>query len=341
MGPFIKDKNNGTKMMTHFLIALIPIIIFSLIKTGNTGIQTLILILTTTITTVLFESIFNIIKEKNIKNILKDNYGVLKGIILGLILPPTTPLLLIIVGLLIATIISKTLYLLFKKNIINQTILSCILILLLTKFLSPSINNLDQTLANQNILNDIGTYETLVKPYGGLTKIFIGNIMGTLGTMSAALSILSLIYLTLTKVIKWRIPTIYILTVFAITYVIGGTNDLGIWYPLFQIFTGGLIFKSIFLAAEQETSPVTPIGQILYAIFLGILTVTFRFLIPILIMNLLIPLLDKIGATARFNFKTTIIPFIITWILIIGLSMGISIKYNTNNNNIPNIENKK
>lgn len=348
MGPFIKDKNDGTKMMIHSLIALIPITIFSFIKRGNTGLHTIILILISSVSIFLFEAIINIIKEKNIKNIFKDNYGLLNGLILALILPSNTPILLVIIGTLVAKIITKILYLIFKKNIINSVVISYLIIFILIKFISPEII-VNNNLLNNNILNDIGTYETLVKPYGRILKIFIGNIPEIIGSMSAALSILALAYLMITKVIKWRIPIIYIITIFAITYVIGGINDLGIWYPLFQIFTGGLIFKSIFIASEQQTSPVTPIGQILYAIFLGILTIIFRYLTPIpegilisiLIMNMLVPILDRIGTLARFDFKKTIIPFLIAWILIIGLSIGISVKYDNNENTIQNIENKK
>ena len=89
---------------------------------------------------------------------------------------------------------------------------------------------------------------------------------------------------------------------------------------------------AVFMATDPVTSPVTPIGQILYGMFLGILTVTFRFLTPfpegvltsILTMNMLVVILDKIGAIARFDFKITIIPFVIAWLLILGLSIGIS-----------------
>ena len=96
------------------------------------------------------------------------------------------------------------------------------------------------------------------------------------------------------------------------------------------------MFGAVFMATDPVTSPVTPIGQILYGLFLGILTVIFRFLTPfpegvmtsILTMNMFVIILDKIGALARFNFKITLIPFIIAWILIIGLSFGISMKYN-------------
>lgn len=109
------------------------------------------------------------------------------------------------------------------------------------------------------------------------------------------------------------------------------------------------MFSAVFLAPDPVTSPVTPIGQILYGIFLGILTVIIRYLTPfpeaafisILIMNSLVVILDRIGSIGRFNFKITLIPFVISWLLIIGLSLGISIKYEKEEQNInENIQEK-
>lgn len=111
------------------------------------------------------------------------------------------------------------------------------------------------------------------------------------------------------------------------------------------------------MATDPVTSPVTPIGQVLYGLFLGILTVIFRFLTPfpegvltsILTMNMFVMILDKIGSQARFNFKITFIPFIISWLLILGLSIGISLNYDTETQEIDtnykiiskNVENNK
>jgi len=96
------------------------------------------------------------------------------------------------------------------------------------------------------------------------------------------------------------------------------------------------MFGAVFMATDPVTSPVTPIGQVLYGLFLGILTVIFRFLTPfpegvltsILTMNMFVMILDKIGSIGRFNIKITFIPFIFAWILIIGLSFAISLNYN-------------
>ena len=111
------------------------------------------------------------------------------------------------------------------------------------------------------------------------------------------------------------------------------------------------MFGAVFMATDPVTSPVTPIGQILDGMFLGILTVIFRFLTPfpegvltsILTMNMLVVILDKIGAIARFNFKITLIPFIIAWILILGLGIGISknMKTEKKDTNFNIVEKKK
>lgn len=369
MGPFIKDKNTTKTMMNHILIALTPIILFTILKNGvipykrgyiglSGLIYPLIFILVPTISTYIFETLFKLIKTKNIKETLKNTYSIFPGLFLGLILPLNTPLTIVILGSLVATI-TKIIFGGFGKNKLNPELVAKLLIIILfsSTIISKGgyLNAYEQTkftntpLLNASTINGIGNYETLVRPYGRLLNIFIGNVPGTVGETSALLCVLALIYLSYFKVIKWKIPVTYILTVFAITYVIGGTSDLGIWYPLFQIFTGGLMFSAVFLASDPVTSPVTPIGQILYGIFLGILTVIIRYLTPfpeaafisILIMNALVVILDRIGSIGRFNFKITLIPFIISWLLIIGLSLGISIKYEKEEQNInENIQEK-
>ena len=357
MGPFIKDNNSTNKMMKHLLIALTPIILFAFFKNGiipyKKGytnvlgmIYPLIFILIPTVLTFIFEIIYGLITKKEIKNLINNCNGILSGLFLGLILPLNTPIIIIIIGALVSFVLTKIIFHCSKKTTLNQSIVGKLFIISVFAvtinnhggYLNPyEINTIRSSsiLTNTNISNGIGTYETLVKPYGRLLNIFIGNIPGAVGETSALLCLIAFVYLTYFKVIKWKISIAYILTVFSITYVIGGSNDLGIWYPLFQIFTGGLMFKAVFMATDSVTSPTTPIGQVLYGMFLGILTVIFRYLTPfeegvlisILIMNMLVSILDKIGSIGRFNFKIAFMPFIIGWISIIVLGVGISMKF--------------
>jgi electron transport complex protein RnfD len=138
------------------------------------------------------------------------------------------------------------------------------------------------------------------------------------------------------KVIKWRIPVMYLATVFVMTLIIGYMNNMNIWYPLFQLLSGGLLFGAVFMATDPVTSPITKTGQFIYGVCLGLLTVIFRFLTPypegvltsILTMNMLVFMLDKIGVKAKFNIKHTIIPIVILILLVGSLTyyIGVHIK---------------
>lgn len=363
MGPFIKSKNNTSKMMMHLLIALAPIVLFTFIKNGvipySKGYTNLlglfyplIFIFVSTFSTFIFETLYTYIflKKRNIWECVKNSYSIFPGLFLGLILPINTSIILVILGAFVSSIIAKMLFGGFGNNIFNPALVGRLFIIsayaivigksggYLNSYELDTITS-STPLTNAGMIGGIGTYDILVRPYGSLINFFVGTIPGAVGETSALLCLFAFVYLTYFKVIKWKIPVTYILTVFAITYVIGGMNDLGIWYPLFQIFSGGLMFGAVFMATDPVTSPVTPIGQVLYGMFLGILTVIFRFLTPfpegvltsILTMNMLVMILDKIGSLARFNFKITLIPFIIAWIMILGLSVGISVNYGNDN----------
>lgn len=369
MGPFIKSTNTTKKMMTHLLISLTPIIIFTFIKNGvipylkgYTNVlglfYPLIFILISTLMTFTFETLYSYIflkKKQKFKELIKNSYSIFPGLFLALILPINTPIIILIIGSFISSIIAKMLFGGFGNNIFNPALVGRLFIITMYAIVignsggylnSYELDTISSStpLTNLSTISGIGTYNEIVKPYGSLLDFFIGTIPGALGETSALLCLLAFIYLTFFKVIKWKIPVVYILTVFSITYVIGGMNDLGLWYPLFHIFSGGLMFGAVFMATDPVTSPVTPIGQVLYGLFLGILTVIFRFLTPfpegvltsILTMNMFVMILDKIGSLARFDFKITLIPFIIAWILILGLSVGISINYSTKTEQDPN-----
>ena len=374
MGPFIKSEKDTNDIMRHLMIALAPIVLFAYIKNGlipfvkgYTDViglfYPLIFIIIGAASTFAFETIYKLIFEKKkFKDAINNSYSIFPGLFLGLILPINTPIIILIIAGFVSSIIAKMLFGGFGNNIFNPALVGRLFVIsvyalvigksggYLNSYELDTISS-GTPLTNASLINGIGTYETLVKPYGSLLNFFVGTIPGAVGETSAFLCLLGLIYLTYFKAVKWKIPVTYIATVFAITYIIGEMNDLGIWYPLFQILSGGLMFGAVFMATDPVTSPVTPIGQILYGMFLGILTVIFRFLTPfpegvltsILTMNMLVVILDKIGAIARFNFKITLIPFIIAWILILGLGIGISknMKTEKKDTNFNIVEKKK
>lgn len=356
-GPFLNSKNKTSKMMLNLFIALLPIIIFSFYKNGVipyreglTDIKGLFLplmviilpSLTSFLTEMLYASIF--LKTDALKYV-KNSFSFYPGLFLGLIIPLNTPFSMLILGAFIATLVGKLLFGGFGNNIFNPALVGRLFIITayaitFGKYVYHNSYELDTIasstpLTNASIVEGIGSYDTLVRPYGTLMNFFVGTIPGAVGETSALLCIIAFIYLTLTKTIKWRIPVFYIGTVFIMAFIIGLFNDLERTYSLFQILSGGLMFGAIFMATDPVTSPTTFVGQALYGMALGILTIIFRHLTPypegvltsILTMNMLVFIIDKIGVKARFNIKESIPYFIFLVLLMIFISCYIGMSY--------------
>lgn len=362
MGPFLRSKNSTNKIMLHLLVALLPIIIFTVYKNGyipyGHGLisfieifNPLLTIFIGALTSFVVESIYALILKK--KNYIKNSYAFFPGLFLALILPLHTPIYIVVIGSVVASI-SKIIFGGFGKNMFNPALVGYLFIILVFSSILTTDNYFNQyeldtissptPLTNASMVSGIGSYDELVEPYGDLSNFLIGTIPGSLAETSALLCIVAYIYLSFTKTIKWRIPLVYVATVFIITFGIGRLLGEGIYYPLFHILSGGLMFGAVFMATDPITSCVTPIGQVLQGILLGIITVIFRFTgvegvaYSILIVNALVFLLDKIGMVSRFNLLKSIIWFVIVWIIVIALTVILAASRRVEGNKDPNFD---
>ena len=362
MGPFLRSKNSTNKIMLHLLVTLLPIIVFTIYKNGyvpySHGLisfmemfNPLLNIFIGALSSFVIESIYALILKK--KNYIKNSYAFFPGLFLALILPLGTPLYIIVIGSVVASV-SKIIFGGFGKNIFNPALVGYLFIILVFSSILTTDNYFNKyeldtissptPLTNASMVSGIGSYDELVKPYGNLSNFLIGTIPGSLAETSALLCIIAYLYLSFTKTIKWRIPLVYVGTVFVITFGIGRLLNQDIYYPLFHILSGGLMFGAVFMATDPITSCVTPIGQVLQGFILGIITVIFRFVgvegvaYSILIGNMLVFFLDKIGMVSRFNFLKSIVWFILIWIIIIGLTIILANSRKTIGNQDPNFD---
>ena len=135
------------------------------------------------------------------------------------------------------------------------------------------------------------------------------SLHGSAGEASALALILGFIYLLVRKVIRPHIPVTIILTVAVMSGIFWLINPEQYTDPLFNILTGGLLLGSIFMATDYVTSPMAPKGMVIYGIGIGVLTVLIRYFgsypegvsFAILIMNSIVPLLNKYIKPARFG----------------------------------------
>lgn len=367
IGPFMKSNDNISKMMKRLLISLLPIIIFSFYKNGillyvkgytnffGMFYPLIFIILGTMSSLITEEAIIYIFKKKRGKELIEsvmDSYAIFPGLFLSLILPLNTPLAVLFIGGIFATIIGKMVYGGFGQNLFNPALVGALFVIICygslintnggyaNKYELDMYSNVTP-LTNIKLVEDV-TYDNAVRPYGNLLNFFIGNIPGALGVTSSLLIIIAFVYLTITKTIKWRISISYVTTFMIMSLIYSYITGIGYWYHLFSILSGGILFGSVFMATDPVTSPITTKGQILYGMALGFMTFLIRMLtnieediiLSILFMNALVLFFDKIGSRIEYNKKYYLF-YLIMILAIIGSSIYIG---KTNVKNIDDID---
>jgi electron transport complex protein RnfD len=113
------------------------------------------------------------------------------------------------------------------------------------------------------------------------------------------------------KYVKWGITLAYFVSIVIMSIIFAtafGDTDLTIRL-LFELFIGSSIFLGFFMVTDPATTPYTGIGQIIFGVGLGVLTILIQTymnfyggsLLALLIMNLTVPLLDRVGIHKPFG----------------------------------------
>ncbi len=292
-------------IMGDVIIAMIPAAVFGVYQFGA---HAAVVLLATVLSCVLSEYLFEKLMNRPVT--VGDLSAVVTGLILGLNMPPDIPVWIPCLGGVFAIIVVKQLYGGLGQNFMNPALAArCFLLVSFagkmssftwTSRVPASIDAVSGAtpLAMLKAGTPLGTDE--------ITAMFIGNIPGTIGEVSTLALLIGAAYLLARKVIHIRIPAAYILT-FAVFVYIFGKQDAG--YVLAHLCGGGLIFGAFFMATDYVTSPITPAGQIVFGVILGILTGLFRIFgssaegvsYAIIIGNLLVPLIEKYTLPVAFG----------------------------------------
>lgn len=287
--PHIKDQVTTSSIMLDVIIALIPTTLFGIYQFK---INALLIIITTILTCVLAEYLFEYFMKKTIT--IKDLSAVVTGLILALNLPATVPLWIPIIGGVFAIIVVKQLYGGLGQNFMNPALAArCFLLI---SFTGRMTNFVYDGLTSPTPLALLKTGESF-----DLFKMFMGNISGTIGETSTIALLIGVVYLLIKGVIKLTIPMTYIIT-FSIFTLLFSPCSFDFYYLACELCGGGLIFGAFFMATDYVTSPMDQKGQVIYGVLLGVLTGLFRFFgtsaegvsYAIIISNLLVPLIDKL-----------------------------------------------
>ncbi|MTI48552.1 RnfABCDGE type electron transport complex subunit D [Sporosalibacterium faouarense] len=290
--PHLRSKQTISSVMLDVLIALLPATLASIWFFRFSAVKLIVLAVVTAVVT-------EIICQKAMKRpvTVKDLSAVVTGLLLAFNIPASAPWWIPVVGSAFAIIIVKQLFGGLGHNFMNPALGARAMLLaswpvIMTNWVSPGADAVS-TATPLAILSGEAADGTLPP----LSDLLLGNIGGSLGETSAILLILGGIYLLYRGVINWRIPLAYIGTVAVLTLAFGvGFNDM-----LYHLFAGGLMLGAFYMATDYSSSPVTSLGQIIFAVGCGLLTVVIRLKggypegvsYSILLMNLAAPLIDK------------------------------------------------
>ena len=309
--PHVLHKDTTQTIMRDVTIALIPATLFGIINvwriSSAAGINSLLTIIVSVVSAVAAEYVWEKCMKK--PDTTRDLSAVVTGLLLGMNMPPRIPLWMPILGSVFAIIIVKQLFGGIGQNFMNPALAGrCFLLLSFGSYMNNFLVDgltVDGISGATPLAIIKGTAEGTAPSLGSL---FLGTVGGTIGETSALLLILGGIYLIWRKVITWKIPVIYT-AVFAVFMLIFGGHGFDINFVLCEVFGGGLMLGAWFMATDYVSSPITPNGQIVYAVILGCLTGIFRVFgnsaegvsFAIIFTNCLVPVIERFTMPKAFG----------------------------------------
>lgn len=289
--PHIRSNESVQRIMLDVVIALTPAIIGSVYLFGLNALK---LILISVASSVLFEALIQKLFKKPIT--ITDFSAAITGILIAFNLPASAPWWLPVIGSAFAIIVVKQLFGGLGANFMNPALAARAMLMT-----SWPVHMTNYTGTRPDVVTSATPLSIMKYGTGAelptLRDMFIGNIPGVIGETSALLLLIGAVYLIIRKVIDWKIPVFYIGTTFIMLLLLGVEPKL---LP-YHILGGGLILGAFYMATDYSSSPVTPLGRIIFAVGAGILTAIIRVKgaypegvsYSILLMNVATPLIEK------------------------------------------------
>ena len=295
--PHIVSNTDTTRIMLMVLIALAPSFAMSIYVFGP---RVIALTLVCLVSCMFFEWAYNKLMKK--PQTVGDLSAAVTGVLIAFNVPSGLPYWIAIVGCFVAIIIVK-LYGGIGKNLVNPAITARIVLFIafateMTTWPVPFTGADAQTGATPlGILAEGG---------GELPSnmdMFMGYIGGSMGEVSALMLLIGGLFLIWRKIISPIIPACFIGTVFvfALIYYAATGDGNALQMAVFHVLAGGVMLGAFFMATDYVTTPILPMGKVIFGIGCGVITMLIRLYgqypegvsFSILLMNVVTPLIDN------------------------------------------------
>ncbi len=308
--PHLIDRIDFKRYMGFVLIALIPSAAASVYFFG---LHALLMIMVSYAAGGMVEVAFAIIRKHEVE----EGFFV-TGLIFPLILPPTTPLWVVAVGVAFGTLFGKEVFGGTGRNIFNPALVGRLFITIafptiMTTFGTDAVTGATP-LALYKSSQILTPYMDLLFGWkaGVSAEAIRSNLIpGSMGETFRLGIILGGLLLIFSKVSNWRIPFSYLISVLLFSLLGHNFIPEKIAPPLFHLLSGGLLYGAFFMATDPVTSPFTHAGKYIFGFFCGFFTVLIRVfsgfpegvMFSIVLMNAFVPLIDHLVLSSKYKVK--------------------------------------
>lgn len=309
--PHVHGSNDTRRLMGDVLLALLPALVVSILAYGW---QALIVTAFSVACCVLVEWAVQKFMLKG-PSTLGDMSAIVTGVLLGFNLPANIPLGLVAVGAVVAVGIGKMTFGGLGKNPFNPALVGRVFLLVafpvaMTSFpeaVGAVSGATPLAMAKEALKAGVPVAEVMQSV--DLSAMSLGMRSGSLGEISVVALLVGFVWLLLRRVISWHIPVCVLGTMALFSGVMWMISPAEYMSPLFHLLSGGAVLGAVFMATDYVTSPMTKKGMVIYAVGIGAITMLIRLWGPypegmsfaILIMNSLVPLIDKYVRPKRFG----------------------------------------
>ena len=319
LSPHAHGTDSVERNMYGVIIALLPALLVSF---WFFGIGSVIVTATSVAACVLLEWAISKYILKQERNTVVDGSAALTGLLLAFNLPSNLPVWIVIIGALFAIGVAKMPFGGLGNNIFNPALVgrAALLVAFPAQMTTwPKVGQLGSYLDAETGATPLAVMKEAVKSGDASVldrlpnslSLFLGNHpdgAGALGEICALALLVGLAFMLWRKIITWHIPVSIIATVFVFAGLLHLASP-AYADPVSVILSGGLMLGAIFMATDYVTSPMTPKGQIIYGVAIGVLTVIIRnwgaypegMSFAILIMNAFTPLINNYVKPKRFG----------------------------------------
>lgn len=317
--PHVYTDESVSKIMYGVVLSLIPA---ALVSFYFFGLAAVLITLTAVASCMFFEFIIQKYLLKGPITIF-DGSAVITGLLLAFIIPATLPLWMVVIGSLVSIGMAKMTFGGLGKNIFNPALVGRVFLMIsfpVDMNIYPQPSELNTNLADiisgatplavvKEGISQGGNVSELLPQVPEYMDMFVGNMGGSAGEVSAIAILLGAIFMLARRIITWEVPTAYLGSVALMSGVLWMINPDIYADPMFHLLTGGLMLGAFYMATDMVTSPMSRWGMVVFGIGCGFLTIIIRIFgaypegvaFAILIMNAFVPLINRSFKPKRFG----------------------------------------